>query len=58
MFYDTSLRLIASVHVFNAQRHSSGMGEKKNDSPQCSSEKENRHSGVNCLTLLLFFSSM
>lgn len=44
------------AQVFKAQRQRtiSGVGEKKNDSPQHSSEKG--HWGVNCLTLLLFFS--
>jgi len=46
------------AQVFNAQRQRniSGAGNKKNDSPQHCSEKENGHWGVKCFTSPLFFS--
>lgn len=46
------------AQIFNAQRQRniSGIGEKKNDSPQHSTEKENGHWRVNSFTLFLFFS--
>lgn len=51
--YDSSMKTNPGLaQVFNAQRNISGRGEKKNISPQHSSEKENGHWGVNCLTSL------